>query len=180
MGLATVLGIVRECDGHIRLDSSPGKGTNFSILLPIAENDAREESDGSAHLKKGGTETILLVDDEAAICRVGARLLQNAGYTVITETDSERALALFARDPGRFATVITDMTMPKLSGDQLAREMIRLRADIPILLITGYSRQISLEMLDEIGIRGYMTKPFEERILLAKVRELIDETGKKR
>ena len=143
MGLAMVHGIVDSYGGKIMVDSIFGKGTTFTIYLPIE----MKRGDHRLYETKeypSGTERILFVDDEAPIAKVGGQILERLGYSVTTRTSSIEALELFKAKPDDFDLVITDMTMPNLTGDKLAIELVKIRPDIPVVLCTGYSIKINV------------------------------------
>jgi len=114
------------------------------------------------------------VDDEQVILDLGEKTLKQLGYDVVVKNGSVEALALFRADPGRFDLVITDMTMPKMTGDQLARELMKVRPDMPIILCTGFSSKISRKQAEEIGIKGFAMKPLARRDMAIIVRKVLD------
>ena len=121
-----------------------------------------------------GIERILLVDDEPMIMKLGQRMLERQGYHVETRASGTDALECFRQDPNRFDLVVTDMTMPGLRGDHLTKEILKIRPDIPVILCTGYSKQISKEKAEELGIRAFVMKPLTQRELADTVREVLD------
>ena len=155
MGLAVVHGIVKNHGGAISVQSGLGAGASFHVYFPVLEVDAAGESP-EAVLLPLGHERILFIDDEPALGTMGQRLLQHLGYEVITETSSLEALALFTRHPDRFDLVITDMTMPQMTGKRLAQEMLRMRPDIPIILCTGFSEHINEEEARALGLGPFL------------------------
>lgn len=173
MGLAIVHGIVRNHGGAVSVHSVPGKGTTVNILFPVAERKLPKENASTGLLPKGHGE-ILFVDDEPSLARLGKTMLENLGYKVETETDPAEALELFRADPGRFDLIITDMTMPRMTGDELVEKILQIRKGMPIILCTGYSERIDRETAEKIGIRRYMEKPLNMRELAQGVRELLE------
>lgn len=173
MGLALVHGIVEGCGGKITVGSAPGKGARFSIYLPIIEGQSRDHPLTSESLPTG-TEHVLFVDDEAPIVKIGARILERLGYNVTTRTSSLEALALFEKKACDFDLVITDMTMPNMTGDKLAQELMRIRPDIPVILCTGYSNRISEQSAAGIGIKAFAYKPIVRADLAKTVRRVLD------
>lgn len=171
----TVHGIVEGYHGKIKVNSVLGGGTTFTIYLPVTKN---RKNHGSYELEKlpTGAESILFVDDEASIAKMGARKLGGLGYSVTTRTSSVEALELFRVKPNDFDLIITDMTMPNMTGDKLAMELIRIRPDIPVILCTGYSKKISDETISEIGIKAFAYKPIVKADLAKTVRKVLDES----
>jgi nitrogen-specific signal transduction histidine kinase/ActR/RegA family two-component response regulator len=174
MGLAMVNGIVESYGGKIVVKSELGKGTTFTTYLPITRRGNIQLQDESGQIPTG-TERILFVDDEAPIAKMGSQILGRLGYMVTTRTSSVEAYELFRSKPNDFDMVITDMTMPSMTGDELATELIRIRSDIPIILCTGYSKKISAETASTIGIRAFAYKPIVTADLAKTVRKVLDE-----
>jgi two-component system cell cycle sensor histidine kinase/response regulator CckA len=174
MGLAMVQGIIDSYGGTITVESRPSQKTVFSIYLPVTSNLDNTINSGNDELL-GGDDSILFVDDEPSIARMGSRILENLGYTVTIRTSSLEALELFRAKPDRFALVITDMTMPHMTGDKFALELKQIRDDIPIILCTGYSNKINAESALEIGINAFAYKPFSKADLASTVREVLDK-----
>ncbi len=174
MGLAVVHGIVKSYGGAINVESESNVGTTFKIYLP--EVRYRHLSGVKTAEKKipGGNERILFVDDEAALASLGKKLLENLGYQVIMMTDSPKAYKLFSSNPKRFDLVITDMTMPGLTGANLTQKIRHIRADTPVILCTGYSEKINEEKALDMGINAFIMKPLAIQELAAKVREVLD------
>lgn len=173
MGLAMVHGIVKGYEGEVTVDSTVGIGTVFSVYLPVAKKRSESQLYEDEELP-AGTERILIVDDELPIVKMSSRILERSGYDVTTHTDSLEALELFRSRPGDFDLVITDMTMPGMTGDKLAVEMIKIRPDIPVILCTGYSKKISDETASEVGIKAFAYKPIVKADLVKTVRKVLD------
>ncbi|MDA8135218.1 MAG: cache domain-containing protein [Desulfobacteraceae bacterium] len=178
MGLSVVHGIVKNMKGAIQVSSEPGKGTTFTVYFP-SENISFTEQQHYQEQEpaRGGNESILLVDDENYIIEMERAMLERMGYTVSSWSSSGEALEAFRANPDQFDLVITDMAMPKLSGHQLAADLIKIRPDIPVLLLTGFSEMMSEEQAALCGIKGFLLKPVIMRDLARKVRELLDATG---
>ena len=173
LGLATVHGIVETYGGKITAESELGKGTVFSIYLPIT----KEHEDYRPYEEEKlpcGTERILFVDDELPIAKMGSQILERLGYQVTVRTSSVEARELFRTKPKDFDLVITDMTMPNMTGDELAIELMRIRSDIPVILCTGYSKKISDETASKIGIKAFAYKPVVKADLAKTVRKVLD------
>lgn len=173
MGLAIIHGIVRESGGTITVDSIRGTGTTFHVYLPIISPESPRPSDPTAPYP-GGQEHILLVDDEAALAETNEDLLTSLGYQVTTMTRSAAALAAFEKAPDVFDLIITDQTMPEITGAELARRVIAIRPDMPIILCTGYSNLIDDQSAKEIGIRKLILKPLTKAMLAHLIREVLD------
>ncbi len=174
MGLSIVHGILKRHGGAITCRSMPGKGTVFEVYLPESvsaqEAPAPPVELGSAK----GTERILFVDDEADLVEVAKGLLETLGYRVEAATSSREALDIFRNAADRFDLVVTDMTMPDMSGDKLAREMMEIRPDVPVILYTGYSERISEKDAKSLGIREFIMKPFEMQDIARVIRKVLD------
>ncbi|MEE4113403.1 MAG: PAS domain S-box protein [Desulfobacteraceae bacterium] len=176
MGLATVHGIVNDHEGRIVVDSIPGKGSVFRVFFPVLENPAEAVSSQPAVYPRG-TERILFVDDEELLVQVGLEMLNDLGYHAVGTTRAHQALERFTSRPDEFDMVITDMTMPGMTGDQLAAEILHHRPDIPIIICTGFSKRISSEMASSLGIRALLMKPVTVQEIARTIREVLDQPG---
>lgn len=176
MGLAVVHGIIRKYDGRIQVFSNPGQGTRFEILLPVVPPSVDVE--GQAVDLIGGSERILLVDDDALVRSMVEQLLVELGYQVSCAGFSHAALQEFQKDSSAYDLVITDMTMPGLSGLELARALLAQRPDIPLILCTGYSDRVDEQQARDAGIAAFVMKPVLPNELALLVRALLDETTK--
>ncbi len=174
MGLAVVHGIVTTHEGAILVDSVVGEGTTIDVYLPTIRAAIWDAFSDEGPIPSG-KESILFIDDEETIVRLGQELLSHLGYTVEIQTSSVDALALFRTNPHRFDLVITDQTMPTMAGDALARELLKIRPNLPIILCTGFSHAVSAEKAKSIGIRGYLMKPLAIRDLAPIIRHILDE-----
>ncbi len=173
LGLSVVHGIVKNCDGDISVESRPGIGTVFTILLPAVERRTNTRKNGLQHLPTG-LERIFVVDDELVIARLTSRILQQLGYTVTSSNNSLEALEMIRENPHAYDLVISDMTMPHLSGDRLTVEILKIRPDMPIIICTGYSTRINDASIQKIGARALLMKPIDKKRLSGIVREVLD------
>ncbi|MEW6267435.1 MAG: ATP-binding protein [Thermodesulfobacteriota bacterium] len=176
MGLAIVHGIVQNHGGSIKFYSEPGQGTTFSVYLPRITEEPEIEMEKFFPLEQG-SERILFVDDEAALVEIGQTLLQRLGYRVEARTNSLEALDIFRRRPFDFDLIITDQTMPHLTGLELARRIIDIRPDVPVLLCSGFSYQITQEKMASSGVRGLVMKPVLAHELSRAIRQALGKTG---
>ena len=173
LGLSVVYGIVKSHNGGIRVSSRPGQGSVFSVYLPAARAVAEVKSETvSWDTLPTGTERILFVDDEEPIVELGQGVLCRLGYTVVAKRSGREALETFRVD-GAFDLVITDQTMPGMTGVMLAAELLKLRPDLPVILCTGYSESVSRETAQEVGIREFLMKPLSKRELAGAVRRAL-------
>jgi len=173
MGLATVYGIVKNFGGKIMVESEVEKGSTFTVYLPITKKRTGAAPYQEEELSSG-TERILFVDDEAPIAKIGSQILDRLGYQVTVRTSSVEALELFRSKPNDFDLVITDMTMPNMTGEKLAIELMKIRTDISVILCTGYSKKISYETAEAIGIKAFAYKPIVKADLAKTIRKVLD------
>ena len=176
LGLSVVHGIVKNYGGDIHIRSEPGKGTEFHVYLPIIESQIEEGAKDSIDSIQGGTEEILLVDDEEAIVRMERKMLKQLGYEVTTRAGSIDALEAFKANPDRYDLIITDMTMPNMTGIQLAQEIKKIKPEVPVIICTGFSNQIDEEKCKAMGIQGYVMKPIISKEFAGTIREVLDRT----
>jgi len=177
LGLSVVYGIVREYGGTISVESEPGGGTTFTVHFPVAEKSEFTQFAGEKFPLPRGKERILFVDDETPIANLAKKQLERFGYHVTIRQSALEALELFRRDPLRFDVVVTDMTMPQMTGDELAVEILKIQPDIPVILCTGYSRRMSDRRAGELGISAFLMKPLTGQELAKTVRRVLDEEG---
>ncbi len=176
MGLSVVYGIVKSHQGAITVSSAPGRGSTFAVYFRKLRDAQATAAEG--HARKTvepvkGKRRILFVDDEEALVEVGKQMLERLGYEVVAEKDSVRALKQFQRDPGMFDLVITDQTMPNMTGIELAKRMMSIKKDIPIILCTGFSEVISSESAKAMGIREFVMKPIIKNEMAETIRRVI-------
>ncbi len=178
LGLAMVHGIVQRLGGAVKVYSEPGKGTEFHVYLPVVAAAPQEEVALSTRMATG-SERVLLVDDDTMILSVIGQLLGGLGYRVESFSDSEAALAAFRARPQDFDLVITDMTMPKKTGEQVAGEVLEVRPEMPIILCTGFSENMSPEKAKQLGIRQFLMKPVMMDELARAIRAALEEAAEK-
>lgn len=173
LGLSMVHGIVKSTGGEIMVTSQENQGSAFKVYLPLLENQDETKTRTETPVPMG-SERILFVDDEPAIAEVGAMILTRLGYKVTPKIDSREALETFVSNPHEFDLVVTDMTMPQMTGEALARELLRIRSDIPVILLTGHHKKISQDLIQEVGIKAFAHKPLMLAQLARIVRDVLD------
>ncbi|MGZ7065937.1 MAG: hybrid sensor histidine kinase/response regulator [Candidatus Aminicenantales bacterium] len=173
LGLSVVHGIVQSYRGGIIVYSEPGRGSTFSVFLPRIQGE-QEPAPGEAEIVRGAGERILLIEDEAVQLQSFAAMLERLGYAVTAKGDSGEALAVFEVNPGDFDLIITDQTMPKISGRQLAEAVLRIRPGTPIILSTGFSELVDREKAKAVGIREFIFKPFSLRDISTAIRRVLE------
>ncbi|MBW1763615.1 MAG: response regulator, partial [Deltaproteobacteria bacterium] len=174
LGLAVVHGIVKSYGGDIRVYSEPGKGTVFHVYLPVIKGSSVLSEIVRDEPLQCGHECVLLVDDEEQIASMEKAILERLGYQVTSHTSSIEALETFKEQPDKYDLVITDMTMPNMTGDKLAGEMIKIRPDIPIILCSGFSEIMSEEKAKSLGVKGFLMKPIVSKDLSSVIRKVLD------
>ncbi|MBW2574452.1 MAG: response regulator [Deltaproteobacteria bacterium] len=176
LGLAVVHGIVKGFKGDISVYSEPGKETSFQVYLPVIRTRTETKETRVISPAQRGTERILLVDDEEQIVRMSQQMLERLGYHVTARTSSVETLKAFRAAPDKFDLVITDTTMPHMTGIQLAKKLMEIRPDISIIICTGFSEKISEDKAKAMGIRGYIMKPVVKSELAKKIREVLEQS----
>jgi CheY-like chemotaxis protein/anti-sigma regulatory factor (Ser/Thr protein kinase) len=173
MGLSVVHGIVRSHGGVITVESNPGQGTTFHVDFPQIHGRKRKKISSKRKSCPPGTERILFVDDERPIADIYKQMLRHMGYEVVVKTSSLDALECFRQKPDQFDLVITDMTMPNMTGDILAGELIKVRPNIPIILCTGFSERMTKEEACSSGIKDFLFKPVTLDELAQAIRNVL-------
>jgi len=174
MGLSVVHGIVKSYNGDILVYSEIGKGTSFQIYFPVVDDNTPAERAADGKALPGGSEKIMIVDDEAVIIRITQKILENLGYRISAYSSSQKALNAFRAHPEEYDMIITDMTMPKMNGIQLTRAILSIRDDVPIILCTGFSDLVTRESIKSLGIKKLIMKPVLRENLALAVREVLD------
>ncbi len=178
MGLSVVLGIVQSHGGNIHVESTPGKGTEFKIYLPITAEALFKGETSPAKAETAGTERLLFVDDEQLLTDLAELELPLYGYSIICKSDGKEALEYFEQHIDEFDILITDQTMPGLSGMNLAAEVMKIRKDLPVILCSGYSSTVNPDSAKAAGIGHYLEKPYEFTDLCSVIRKVIDQRKK--
>ncbi|WP_319525909.1 PAS domain S-box protein [uncultured Desulfosarcina sp.] len=174
LGLSIIHGIIKDYSGGISVSSEVGVGTRFEIFIPVSTIQSLSEEEETPY-DLTGTESILLLDDEKDLVEAYGEILAGLGYTVTKAFNSENALELFRNSPNQFDLVVTDFTMPHMAGDALALELLKIRPDIPVIIVSGYSDKINAEMAIKMGFKAFAHKPVSRNELSKMVRKALDE-----
>lgn len=175
LGLSVVHGIVAGHGGAITASSESGKGSTFTVYLPrFVDAHSRDSRDGDDSIPRGH-ERILFIDDEEDLAAIGDEMLTDLGYRVTVKTQAREALAFFRLDPFQFDLVITDQTMPAITGEELAKEILATRADTPIVMCTGFSDLIDADSAEVAGIKAFAIKPLTKREIAVTIRKALGE-----
>jgi CheY-like chemotaxis protein len=172
MGLSVVFGILKSHESNIIVNSTPGKGSSFLIYFPQTEEQITDKKNDNMLLYTG-TESILFVDDEEILADIGKEVLSSLGYRVTSITRSEEAIRIFKKYPDKFDLLITDQTMPLISGMELTEEVLKIRPDLPIILCTGYNSKINPEKAKSLGISKFYMKPVSWPEISRAIREIL-------
>jgi signal transduction histidine kinase/ActR/RegA family two-component response regulator len=174
LGLSVVLGIVRQYQGEITVNTDLGQGTAFHIYLPLVSDPDKQAVTETKDPLPTGDEHILLVDDESVIVGLQQQALERLGYRITGFSVSREALAAFKKNPKQFDLVLADMSMPGMNGEQLAQEMVRIRPDIPVIICTGFSERLNRDIAADLGIKSLLLKPVILSDLARVVRRVLD------
>jgi two-component system, cell cycle sensor histidine kinase and response regulator CckA len=175
MGLSVVYSIVKSYGGAVTVQSEAGKGTEFSVYLPLLMGKGDNQEAKSDESISGGKERVLFVDDEEMLVDLGKSILSSLGYDVVGRTSSVEALELFRACPERFDLIVTDMTMPNMTGIELAKKLMQLKPGIPIIICTGFSETVTMESIKSAGVKDLIMKPFVRRQIAESIRRTLDK-----
>jgi PAS domain S-box-containing protein len=173
LGLAVVHGIVTALDGAILVQSNLTTGTTFEVLLPRVSSDYSSQVEEDRYVPIGRGERVLVVDDEPGVLKMNQEILERLGYRVQACNSSSEALNLFEKEPHAWDIVVTDQTMPKLTGVALATRILERRPELPIIIATGYSEELDLERAQALGMRGFLQKPYNRQALARAMHDLL-------
>jgi len=174
LGLAMVYGIMKHHEGFINCESEPNQGTTFRIYFPVVSTELEEDSEQESAVPQGGSETILLVDDEEFLCDIGSQILTRAGYTVLTATNARDALDLYRNQRSDISLVLLDLIMPGMGGKECFQELVNINPQVRVILSSGFLSDGAVEEARVFGFRGLVEKPYNMRQLLGMVREVLD------
>lgn len=174
MGLSVVHGIVNNFNGAISINSRPNTGTEVIVLFPIIDNEIITD-DVKSEVEPTGTERIMLVDDEEFLLKMGGQILERLGYKVETFIDPLEALKLFRENPAGYDLIITDMTMPKITGDIFTKEIFKIRAETLVIICSGFNDKMSVDIAKKLGAKSFLDKPIVKADLAKTVRKVLDE-----
>lgn len=178
LGLSVVHGIIKEHDGVIAVESEPGSGTTFTIYLPPLRSVTIAEKGGDEPIPAGKGERVLFVDDEVALGQVARKILIRLGYQPFVFSSSEAAWAAIQKAPHAYHIMITDLTMPVMTGIDLTRLVLKLRPSLPIVLVSGYTGMLTDDAMRQLGITELVHKPMDKRMLAVAVSRALNNTAK--
>jgi CheY-like chemotaxis protein len=175
LGLAMVYGIVKQHGGYITCYSEPGQGTTFKIYLPVLAGTGDQlETAAREATPRGGTETVLLVDDEEFVRDLGKQILERSGYAVLTADNGKEALSIYSKERDKISLVILDLIMPEMGGKQCLEELLKIDPQIRVLIASGFAENGRTKEAIETGARGFVGKPYNMKGMLQAVREVLD------
>ncbi|VAW39862.1 hypothetical protein MNBD_DELTA03-1161, partial [hydrothermal vent metagenome] len=179
LGLAVVHGVVTRCHGAVKVESTLGRGTTFVVYLPVLSeeyviDDEEPTGDAAARIELTGHERILLAEDNPGVLKLQKKILSNMGYEVVGCRDGLQAFELFRQNPEQFDLLCTDMTMPRMTGAELAVAVLKIKPTMPVVLCTGFSELINEEKAHAIGIAWYLMKPVSRELLTKTIRNALD------
>ena len=164
---------MKQHDGYITVESEPGKGSTFTVYFPKITGELQTDAVSDDAIPTG-SERILFVDDEEALVEMGEDILAELGYEVTSRMNGKEALSLFTLDPSRFDLVITDQTMPEMTGIELAKQILALRSEMPIIMCTGFSYLVDADKAKAAGIKAFAMKPLTKREIAKTIRKVLD------
>ena len=173
LGLAAVMGIVRAHEGAIRVTSTPGEGATFELLLPLAEDRGARPEAGPAESKRPKGGLVLVVDDEQYVRDIARRVLERAGYGVVTAADGREAVDAFSRHTGAIGCVILDMNMPRMNGRETLQELRKIREDVRVIVSSGYDETETAARFADQGLAGFIQKPYRPPALVERVAQIM-------
>jgi CheY-like chemotaxis protein len=173
LGLAVVHGIVKNLNGAIVVYSEPCEGTTFNVFIPRVDTE-KDQVNLQIEPSPGGSETILLVDDEEIVMEIGREILEDLGYRVVARVSSIEAYNAFHASPDKFDALVTDYTMPQMTGIELVRKIKGLRGDLPTIMCTGFSTELTAPKLHDAGVDILLNKPILSHELAVALRKLLD------
>jgi len=174
LGLAMVYGIMKQHEGFINCYSELGHGTTFRLYFPVVSKETEENLELDSAVPLGGSETILLVDDEEFLCDIGSQILTRAGYTVLTTINGRDALDLYRNQRSDISLVLLDLIMPEMGGEECFQELVNIDPKVKVIISSGFLSDGTTEEATVLGIRGLVEKPYNMRQLLGLVREVLD------
>ena len=175
LGLSVVYGIVKDHHGDVRVTSCPGRGTTMDLYFPVLDGETVDHVKEQVILQGQGNERIMVIDDEVRVASLEKRILERFGYRVTSFTNSVDALEAFTTSPEAFDLIITDITMPGMTGDRLARKLIAIRPQLKIIACTGFSERVDHQQISDMGIRGLLMKPIGRSEMIRVVRQVLDD-----